>query len=478
MSANGLENSKIEMYRAKLGFPIAIICALLVWFMPAQQGLSATGQKALSLFSAVFVLYLTEAIPIAITSLCVIPAAVIMKVAPLKVVLEGFASSSVFLLLGAFILAIAMTKTGLAERITYIIIKYMGSTSKRITLGIVLANIILAFLVPSSTARTAILLPVCIGIIDLFKKEGRSNFAVALLLILTFTNSTMSAGVLTAGVPNPVTVDFLVKAGGEPITYMQWLMYGFPVAIIMTFFTWWYVYKTYTPEKDEVPGGREYIVKKLEELGPVKNTEWKALAVFIMVVILWATASITKIDTTVTCLIAVFLLYMPGFGMLNWADANKGVSWQVPLVAGGGIALGDLLMKTGAAKWIANSIFHMFGLHDISTLMLLIIVMIIVQYLHFLFVGTTAMTTAIMPIVLAMAQTANISPVILALPAGMIMGGYPMLMFYGTLPNILVYGTGKLKVGDFPRVGVVICGVACILYSICALTYWRWLGLF
>lgn len=478
MSTNNDNSSKIEVYRAKLGFPVAIICALLVWFMPAQQGLSVAGQKALSLFSAVFILYLTESIPIAITSLCVIPAAAVMKVAPLKVILSGFASSSVFLLLGSFILAVAMTKTGLAERITYIIIKYMGSTSKRITLGIVLANMILAFLVPSSTARTAILLPVCIGIIDLFKHEGRSNFAVALLLILTFTNSTMSSGILTAGVPNPVTVDFLVKAGGEPISYMQWLIYGFPVAFIMTFFTWWYVYRTYTPESEEVPGGREYIVKKLESLGPVKMMEWKALAVFIMVVILWATASITKIDTMVTCLIAVFLLYMPGFGMLTWNDANKGVSWQVPLVAGGGITLGDLLMSTGAAKWIANEIFHMFGLHGVTTLFLLIAVMIIVQYLHFLFVGTTAMTTAIMPIVLAMAQTANIPPVVLALPAGMIMGGYPLLMFYGTLPNLLVYGTGKLKVGDFPRVGVVICGVACILYSLCAVTYWRWLGLF
>jgi len=68
--------------------------------------------------------------------------------------------------------------------------------------------------------------------------------------------------------------------------------------------------------------------------------------------------------------------------------------------------------------------------------------------------------------------------VVLALPAGMIIGGYPLLMFYNTLPNIIVYGTGALRVGDFPRAGVALCILACLLYAACAATYWRWLGLF
>ena len=67
---------------------------------------------------------------------------------------------------------------------------------------------------------------------------------------------------------------------------------------------------------------------------------------------------------------------------------------------------------------------------------------------------------------------------IFALPAGMIMGGYPLLMFYNTLPNILVYGTNELEVSDFPKVGFILCTVAVILYALCAATYWQWLGLF
>jgi di/tricarboxylate transporter len=163
---------------------------------------------------------------------------------------------------------------------------------------------------------------------------------------------------------------------------------------------------------------------------------------------------------------------------MTWADANKGVSWQVLLVAGGGISLGDILLKTGAAGWLANAIFHGLGLAGASALVVIVVVMLIVQYLHVIFVGTTAMATALLPIVLAMAGTANISPVALALPAGMIIGGYPLLMFYNTLPSIIVYGTGRLSVGDFPKVGVAICALACLVYALCAATYWQWLGLY
>lgn len=471
-------SGSIDELRQKIGVPAAIVLMLSVWFMPAQSGLSWTGQKALSLFVGVFVLYLTEALPLPITSLAVVPAAVLMGIVNLKTALGGFASSSVYLLVGAFILAAAMVKTGLAERITYLILSRIGSSANRITLGVMLANVVLAFLVPSSTARTAILLPVCLSIIGLFKTEGRSRFAVNLLLVLAFTNATISAGILTATVPNPVTIDFIVKAGGPLVSYIDWLIYGFPPALVMTVLTWWLIQKVFPPEQKEIPGGHEHVLEKLHSMGPVKNTEWKALSVFIFVVALWATGVWTKIDATTACLLSVCLLFLPKFGVLEWSDANKQVSWQIVLVCGGGISLGEILMKTGAAKWLAVSIFKLLGLQGASVLVILIVLMFVIQYMHLLFVGTTAMATAFLPIVLAMAQTAHVNPVVFALPAGMVIGGYPLLMFYNTLPNILIYGTGKLHVGDFPKVGVALCAIACVIYAGCAATYWRWLGLF
>ncbi|WP_204311633.1 SLC13 family permease, partial [Enterobacter bugandensis] len=110
-------------------------------------------KKALVLFAGVFVLYLTEAIPLPVTSLAVVPVAALTGTVRLNEALAGFASSSVYLIVGAFILATAMVKTRLADRITFAILARLGSSTWRIGFGIMLANMCLAFLVPSATAR-------------------------------------------------------------------------------------------------------------------------------------------------------------------------------------------------------------------------------------------------------------------------------------------------------------------------------------
>jgi anion transporter len=470
--------NRFDVIRHRVWVPLAVVLTAAIWFMARPQGLSPEGQRALALFAGIFVLYLTEAIPLAVSSLLVVPAAVFMHIANVGTALNGFASPSAYLILGAFILATGMVKTKLAERITYMILSRTGSSPARITLGVTLANIVLAFLVPSTTARTAILLPMCVSIITLFGAEERSKFATGLLLILAFTNSTISAGILTATVPNPVTIEFLAKAG-KVVTYADFLLYGFPPALLMTFFTWWFVQRVYRPEKNTAPGGLDRVIKeRLAAMGKTTSAEWRALAIFLFITFLWATANITKLDTTVVCLLGDVLLFVPKFGVISWSDANKGVSWQVLLIAGGGISLGEMLMKTGAAKWLATSILRALGLQGASALVVLVVVMLIVQYMHLFFSTTVAMATALLPIVMSMGEAAHMNPLVLALPAGMIIGGYPLLMFYNTLPNIVIYGTGKLRVEDFPRVGVVLCTIACIVYTVCAATYWRWLGLF
>jgi len=470
----------IEEFRHRRGVPLAVICFLAVWFAPAPTGLALAGQKALAIFAAIFVLYLTEAMPLGITSLAVIPLAVLTGTVKLSSALEGFAASTVYLLIGAFILGAAMVKTRLADRITYVILSRIGSKTRNIVYGMMAVNIVLAFLVPSATARTAILIPICLGIIQVFQegREGRSPFAVALMLTNCFTNVTISAGIMTATVANPVTIEFIAKSEGKIISYMEWFVLGLPPALLMTIFTTWYLLRVFKPEREELPGGREFIRSKLTAFGPMSSEEKRTFLVFILVVVLWVTGEWTKIDPTTACLVGVIALFLPRFGVLNWNDANKGVSWQVALIAGGGISLGDILMKTGAAKWLATGIFSLLGLHGVSTLVLLLVVMFICMYLHFFFVGTTAMNTALLPIVIAMAVAANLPPHVLALPAGMVIGGYAILMFYATNPLILVYGTGKVRIEDYPRAGIPICAIACLVYALCAATYWRWLGFF
>ena len=176
-STTPADHGTFDAFLKAVGVPLAIAAAVAIWIVETPQNLSIEGHKALALFGGIFVLYLTEAIPLAIASLLVVPAATLTGVANLKGALEGFSSSSAYLIVGAFILATGMVTTRLAERITYLILARIGSAPVRITLGITIVNIVLAFLVPSSTARTAILLPECLSILALFGAGGRNSLS-------------------------------------------------------------------------------------------------------------------------------------------------------------------------------------------------------------------------------------------------------------------------------------------------------------
>ena len=484
MSTAIIKNSPIDIWRKRIGMPLTVVIFSAILLMPTPEGLTVAGQKALAVLAALVTLYLTEPVELTVASLMIIPAGVFLGLGNVKAVLENFATSPIFLLVGATMMAAAMEKTRLAERFTYWLLSTIGCSARNITLGVTLANVVLAFMVPSTTARTAILLPICLSIITLYQQANNTNsgertkFSVGLLLTLAFTNSTISPGILTATVPNPITVDFIYRASGVVINYMDWLIYGFPPAIVMTLFTWWYLRKVFKPESEDIPGGIEHIREKLKDMGSMTAPEWRTLFVFLLVVALWATGGITKIDTTVACYLGVCLLFFPKFGVITWKDTNRDSAYHILMMSGGALAMGEFLLKTGAAKWLALKVFNSLGLAGASTFVIIAVVMFIVQFSRIGFFGTTGLTVLYMPIIVSFAAAANLPASVLALPTGMLIGGFPFLMFYNTLSNILVFGTGQLTVGDFPKVGGVLCLVAVIVYTICVGTYWRWLGLF
>lgn len=451
----------------KFGLPLAVLLGVIVYCLPLA-GLTADGHKALALFTCIFVLYLSQALPLAITSLAVIPLSVLWNIVPLKTALQPFSSPLVFLMVGAFLLSTAMLETGLANRLTFLILKKVGTTTFRITLGVTLVSIVLNFLIPSTTAKAAILLPTCLSILDLFKGRPCPRFAANLLLTLTFTTSIIAAGVLTGNVCNPIINFYLTQAGAREMTYVEWLKAAFPPALFMTFLAWFFIQKFFPPEEKEIPGGRQFVLDALTAMGPMDGKQKYTLGIFLVTVFLWVTGSRLHIDSTTACLLTSVFLFIPKYGPITWKQASTQLHPDILFITAGGFSLGNLLIHTGAAKWIAAGSFSLFGLDRFSPLLLLSGVVILCQFLHVFFVGATVMCTSILPIIMAMGQQAGLPPTYLLLPAGMIISGYPLQMFYCTTPSILVYGTGKVSVTDFPKVGLPLSSIACLLYILWA----------
>ncbi len=468
----------MKIRKGPLGILLALITFLAILAMPAPVGLSAEGIRCLALFAAVFIIYLFESISAAIISLLIVPLLVVLQITDIKSALSGFSSTSTYLIVGSFILAEAMIRSKLGNRVTYFILLSIGTSARRITLGIVLVNIVLAFMIPSSTARTAMMLPICLNIARQFSGTNRpTRFGANLMMSLCITNSTISAGILTATITNPMAAEYIFTNTGTPVTFAQWLVWGFPPALMMTFVAWILIQVLFRPEKQQMEGGKDFIRSQLEALGPISRNERLCAAIFGITILLWVFGDRLGIDSTAACLLGACLLCLPGLHVLSWEECKDSISLSVVFICSGGISLGAAMSSTGAASWMAENIFNGLHLGSLPVWALIISLIVVVQFMHVMFVGTATMANVFFPLLTGIAAVANISSLPVILPAAMMIGGYPVLMFFNTTPSILCYDTGHVTARDFPKLGILISVVACLLYAGCVLWYWPLTGM-
>ena len=162
-----------------------------------------------------------------------------------------------------------------------------------------LVGFVIAFLVPSTTARVACLVPIMLGIIAAFGVSKKSAFASMLMITTTQTASIWNVGIKTAAAQNMVAIGFIEKTLQKTITWLEWLIAAAPFAILMSIALYFVMTRMMPPEVKDVPGGREAIRKSLADLGPMKASEKKLLAISLTLLAFWATEGVLhKFDTS------------------------------------------------------------------------------------------------------------------------------------------------------------------------------------
>lgn len=468
-----------------IGLVLAFVLFAAILLYPEMNGLGKEGQRCLALFTAVFLLYIFESIPAAVISLAIVPLLVILRISDVNAALDGFASSSTYLVIGSFILTAAMIKTGLGKRITCHLLLWVGTSPMQISFGLMAVNILMAFLIPSSTARTAMLLPICLSVIKEYRgeEENQRRYGENLLLTLCVTSSTISAGIMTSTISNPMAVEYIQNTTGKTVSYGEWFLWGFPPSLVMTVLSWIVIQvcfhlkgaarakETVKPRNKAESRESLYLKQELKEMGSVTGQELRTAAIIVFTVILWVFGSWWGVDSTTAALIGAVILMMPGCGVIKWNDCRSSVSLSVVFVISGGISLGDAMAYTGTADWLAKRVFGFLS-GNIPLPVVIILVIIVVQFMHVFFVGTATMANAFFPILVSIAGRIGVSPLCIILPAAFMIGGYPVLLFFNTTPNILCYDTGRIRSWDFLKTGIPISVLACIVYGICAEWFW------
>ena len=477
------------------GLLSAFAALIVVCLLPTPAGLPVAGQYMLGMLLFSVILWTTEAVDYAISAVLITalmafllgaapdpakPAQLLGTSAALTMALGGFANTALALVAAALFISVAMTITGLDKRIALFVLSKMGARTNRVVIGAILVGVVLSFLVPSTTARVACLVPIMIGIIAAFGVDRKSRLAGILMIATAQAASIWNVGIKTAAAQNMVAVGFIEKTLKGSITWLDWFIAAAPWAILMSVALYFVMMKMMPPETDEVAGGKEAIARSLAEMGPMSANEKKLLATTLILLGFWATEKVLHpFDTSSTTIAAIALMFLPGIGVMDWKQAQGRIPWGTVVLFGVGISLGTALLQTKAAGWLANVIVQNLGLADAGAFAILALLALFLIVIHLGFASATALASAMIPIVIGVLQHVN-TPGLNIIGMTMILQfvvSFGFILPVNAPQNMVAYGTDTFSVRDFVRTGLVLTLIGYALILLLSATYWPWLGL-
>ena len=478
----------------QIGLIAATAALLLVLWLPAAPRLPLAGQVMLAILAFAVIVWMTEALDYAVSAVVIgalmtillaatpdaaKPVGAMGTGAALALALSGFSNSAVALVAAACFIAAAMTATGLDRRIALLVLSKVDARTNHVVIGAMVTGFLLSFIVPSTTARVACLVPIMMGFILAFKVEKQSRFAGLLVITAAQTASVWNVGIKTAAAQNMVASGFIEKQFGTNISWTEWFVAGAPFSAFLSVALYFIMTRMMKPEMKEIAGGQATVREQLAAMGSTTTREWKLLAIVLTLLGFWATEKILHdLDTSSTTIAAIALMLLPRLGVMDWKESQRGFPWGTVVLFAVGISVGTALLKTNAASWLANLIVLHLGLQHASAFAILMLLSLFLIVIHLGFASATALASTMIPIVisvLAAVQTPGINVI------GMTMLLQFVVSFGFILPvnapqNMIAYGTGTFNARDFIRTGLVITVAAAVLLVIFALTYWPWMG--
>lgn len=472
---------RFERWRNASGFFLGPAAFALVYLLPL--GLTPEAHRLASVLSLVLVLWLTEAIPIPVTALLGAVLNVALGVAPAKEVLAPFAHPLVFLFIGSFVLAEAITHHGLDRRFAFAIfsIRFLQRSPMRVlfALGAIVA---VASMWVSNTASTAMMLPIALGVLSAMKEiHSRSpegfdfrGFATATMLMVAYGASVGGIATPIGTPPNLIGLGMIEELAGTRITFFEWMVFALPITGVMFL----YLFGILTRRRGlrgyggaVFEGIDEYVREARRELGRWSRGEKNTALCFSAAVILWVLPSIVALvlgknaplasllsarlnSGAVAVFAAGLLFFLPTsfterkFTM-TWSRAAS-IDWGTILLFGGGLSLGSLMFSTGLAEDLGGALTGFTGATRLWTVTAIGTALAI-------FLSETTSNTAsanmIIPVMIAIAHELGVSPLPPALGATL-GASFGFMLPVSTPPNAIVYGSGMVPILSMARNGI------------------------
>ncbi len=502
-----MQKSGFERLLQRIGGPLALIVfALIYWvadfsFLASIDPSTLAGSAAkrfaelgdaafirinyamLAVFAAAIILWISEALPNYLTSLLVILAIVLTGITTDKAAYAQLGHPVMWLNILSFVLASMLVKTQVAKRFALWFVLRFGRSASGVLFSFIVINVVLSAFISATTAKAAILLPIFMVVAAIYGAmggENRNNFGRNLVLqnllqinlganaFLTGSGATLLAGSLIAG-----------AMGWGGFSYQDWFAAAFPMNMLLIFIGWFVGTKIIFPLKPEerrpqIEGGMERLREELQKLGKMKAEEYRAIAIFVTVLLLWATDKQHGINQTAVAFMGAVAALMPGIGVVKWNDVD--IPWHLLLFSAGAYTLGAGFDATGLPATMVNAAFDSLGITADTpywALYLLLTGTMLASAL--IFQSKTMQTLIFVPIAIGVAQRFGYPVLSLAFPVAMLVGHVYVLPF-NSKPAALLYTTNQYSWSDTFRFGITMMVIAWCTIILWGETVLRWLG--
>jgi len=426
------------------------------------------GQRALVIFILCLTLWITNVIPLAITSLLAIVLLPLLGVLDTKTAFSLFGNRAVFFILGAFILAAALMKSGVSTRLALIFLTRIKKTPQSLLLTVLLSSAFLAFWMPAH-AVAALMFPIILEIARSLKLKPReSSYGKALFLSLAWGAIIGGVATFLGGARNPLAIGMLWEEHGIKIGFLEWMVAVIPIVLVMLIFAYAVIRIFFKIDIEDVTLAESTLKEKIKKLGKMASEEKAVGIIMLITIVCWMTLG-NKIGLANIAILSAISLFV--FKIVPWSEIEEYVNWGVILMYGGAIALGFALDHSQAAEWLARQALSPFKLTPF------LFIIIIAFAAKFLTEGiSNAATVAILlPLGFALGGSYNISPVIIvyaiAVPAGL-----AFCLPMGTPPNAVCFASGYYKISDAVKTGIFLNIISWITFLIMAKIYWPLVG--
>lgn len=482
------------LQRVGLWLGPALSLGLLLFCDLDPQNPAVTRTAAVALLMAVW--WITEAIPLAATSLLPVVLFPLLGVLDGKAVSKEYFNHVIFLFIGGFLVALAMQRWGLHRRIALRVLMLFGVQPRSILLGFMVATAFLSMWI-SNTATTMMMVPIVLAVIvQLERRADRGlvdRYSLGLLLGVAYAASVGGLATLVGTPPNlSFARIFAITFPDAPeISFARWFAFGLPLSLILFLAAFGLLSFLFCRKAGALALDKSTLHEQYAELGPMSFAEKIVLADFALLVLLWLTRQPIALpgftipgwsqlfatpgylnDGTVSVALALLLFMIPsreqpGERVLDWSTAS-GIPWHVVLLFGGGFALATGFNASGLSAWVGGSLS---GLLSVPPVVLVLAVCLLVTFLTEL-TSNTATTEMLLPVLAGLSVALEIDPLLLMVPATL-SASCAFMLPVATPPNAIVFGTGRLSIRDMARVGLLLNLVGALLVTLTVFTLGR-----